>query len=232
LKGRFSIPAIVLCAAATTPALADAPAAARLTEPASGVSFDRRPSVDGTVFTCLGAGMRQVLVWKVYAIDFCVDEAALPAELDRYFAGPGKAHADQHGQALAAALKDDPGFYRYLASMPATKRAELVFLRSSGPEKVRDSFSKNLEKGMGSDDKAKAAIRDFVSIIDRDIHEGDRAAFVTAASRGLSFSWGGSARSLRHDGIETTFWSTYLGPDSPLPALKESVAQGVAALRK
>ena len=105
-----------------------------------------------------------------------------------------------------------------------------MFLRGSGAEPVRNSFSKNLERGIGSAEREKAAIRDFVSAIDRDVKEGDRARFVTRPGE-LSFTWGANAKTLKHDGVETAFWAGYLGPDSPLPSLKEAVAQGVAALR-
>lgn len=205
--------------------------AEELIEPASGVSFDRRPSSEGKTFLCLGAGIRKVLFWKVYAMDFCVEEANLKAELDRYFAGPGKRFADLRGGALATALGEDHGFFDYLASSDIEKRAELVFLRGSDAETVRNSFSKNLEKGIGSAGREKAAIRDFVSAIDRDVKVGDRARFATRPGE-LAFTWGASSRTLRRGGVQVAFWSGYLGADSPLPSLKDAVAHGVAALRR
>jgi hypothetical protein len=205
--------------------------AEEIVEPASGVSFERRPSSEGKTFLCLGAGIRKVLLWKVYAMDFCLEEANLRSELDRYFAGPGRRFADLKGGALATALGDDRAFFDYLASAVIEKRAELVFLRGSDAETVRSSFRKNLEKGIGSAEGEKAAIRDFVSAIDRDVKAGDRARFVTRPGE-LSFTWGTSSRTLRHGGVQIAFWTGYLGPDSPLPSLKESVAQGVAALRR
>lgn len=218
--------AIVLCSVVSPVARADA-----FVEPSSGVSFDRRPSSDGKSFLCLGAGIRKYLVWKVYAMDFCVEETNMKSELDRYFAGPGKRYANLRGTTLANALGDDRSFFNYLASTAIEKRAELVFLRGSGADTVRDSFTKNLEKGLGSAEREKVAIRDFVSVIDRDVKEGDRARFVTRPGE-LSFTWDGNAKTLKHDGVETAFWEGYLGPDSPLPSLKDAVALGVAALRQ
>ena len=226
LIGISAIAAIVLGAIVSPMAHAQG-----LVEPSSGVSFERRPSSDGKGFLCLGTGIRKYLFWKVYAMDFCVEEEKMKSELDRYFAGPGKRYADLKGDALANALGDDRRFFEYLASAAIEKRAELVFLRGSDADTVRNSFTKNLEKGIGSADSEKAAIRDFVSAIDRDVKAGDRARFVTRPGE-LSFTWGTNSKTLKHDGVETAFWAGYLGPDSPLPSLKDAVAQGVAALRR
>jgi hypothetical protein len=202
-----------------------------LVEPASGVSFEKHPSSDGKSFVCLAAGIRKYLFWKVYAMDFCVEEEKLKSELDRYFAGPGKRHAALEGRTLATALGDDRTFFDFLASSAIEKRAELVFLRDSDADTVRNSFRKNLEKGIGSADQEKAAIGDFVSAIDRDVKVGDRARFVTRPGE-LSFTWGTNSRTLKHSGVEAAFWRGYLGPDSPLPSLKDAVAQGIASLRR
>jgi hypothetical protein len=203
--------------------------AAALVEPSSGVAFEDRPLAEGRTYLCVGAGMRKILFWSVYAIDFCVEEGALRREMDRYFAGAGSKYASLRGQALAEALDDAPSFFDHVASMTADKRAELVFLRDAGADAVRDGFGKNLLKEMGNRGPEKAAVHDFVAVIDHDVRKGDRAVLATRAGE-LTLTWGDRSRTLRRTDVERAFWRAYLGPDSPVPSLKHSVARGVAAL--
>lgn len=225
LKG--SLAALVALAGFTIPVLAST---GSFTEPASGTTFERRPSAGGETFVCLGSGVRRYLLWKLYAMDFCVEEGKVKAELDRYFNSSGKAYANLPPKELAHALADDARFFEFLASMQLDQRAELVFLHDSDAEKVRDSFANNLEKGLGS--SSRVAIFNFVSGIDHDVKAGDRAQFVTRPVGELTFTSGTSTKTLKHARIATSFWRGYLGPDSPLPSLKESVASGVASFRR
>jgi hypothetical protein len=202
-----------------------------LLEPSSGVSFDARPSAGGERYLCVGAGLRKYLFWSLYAIDFCFEESSGEKAIEQYFAGPGRAYAALHGEALADALRGDRTFYEFLASMPVDKRAELVFLRSLGADALRDSFGKNLLKGIGSGAPERAAVHDFVSVIDHDVREGERANLTTHPGE-VALGWGAQSRTLRHASVETSLWRVYLGADSPVPTLKESVASGVASLKK
>jgi hypothetical protein len=118
-----------------------------------------------------------------------------------------------------------------MAAMAVDKRAELVFLRGLGADSLRENFGKNLLKGLGSGASERAAVRDFVSVIDHDVKQGDRAALATRPGE-VSLAWGAQSRTLRHPSVETSLWRVYFGPDSPVSSLKESVARGVASLRK
>jgi hypothetical protein len=200
-------------------------------EPSSGVSFEKHPASGANSFLCLGAGTRKYLLWKLYVMDFCVEDGKGRAEIDRYFSGPGRRYAGMKGSDLAKALADDQGFFDFLVTMPVEKRAEMVFLRGGDADKAREGFSKNLEKFLGSGDREKAAIRDFVSAIDRPVNTGDRAVFVSHPGAQLDFTFGANTRSLRHEKAERAFWGAYLGSDSPLGSMKEAIAQAVAEMR-
>jgi hypothetical protein len=221
----FSV-AVAVCLARPLVARADT-----FVEPSSGVSFEKHPASGANTFLCLGAGVRKYLLWRLYAMDFCVEDGKARAEIDRYFSGPGRRYAGMTGRDLAKALADDQGFFDFLVAMPIEKRAEMVFLRGGDAEKAREGFSKNLEKFLGSGDREKAAIRDFVSAIDRPVSSGDRAVFVSHPGAQLDFTFGANTRSLRHEKAERAFWGAYLGADSPLGSMKEAVAQAVADLR-
>jgi hypothetical protein len=218
--------ALALGAAAIEEPVTSAPG---LVEPSSGTTFEARPSAGGETFLCVGAGVRKYLFWSVYAIDFCFEESAGRRAVAQYFAGPGRSYAALRGQALADALRQAPSFYDFIAVMEADKRAELVFLRDAGAEKIRDGFGKNLLQGIGAGAPEQAAVRAFVSVIDHDVKAGDRAELATRPGE-LSLTVGGRSRTLRHASVEVAIWRVYFGADSPAPSLKESVAQGVAAL--
>jgi hypothetical protein len=223
MRNRLGLITIALLA--TTPARAD-----RLVEPSSEATFDKSPSFAGKPFLCLGTGLRKYALFKIYAIDFCLDAARARPEIDAWFAGPGKRLAALRGAELARALEKAQDFFDYLAGSEADKRVELVFLRSAEAEKVRAGFTKNLEKALGP--TAAPAIAAFASAIDRDVRIWDRLVFVTHPSGALVLGWGGRVEVLRHEKAPWAFWSAYLGEDSVVPSLKESVARGVAELRR
>jgi hypothetical protein len=203
-----------------------------IVEPSSGTSFESRPSSEGQTYMCLGAGVRKYLFWKVYAMDFCVEESRARAEIDTYFAGPGQRYASLRGDALAEALRHDERFFGAMSSMRADKRAEMVFLRDASADTLRKSFVKNLQKSFGSGDAEAAMIGDFVSPIDHDVKAGNRAIFVTHPEGELVFAFGAKSRSLKRARVDAAFWTAYLGPDSPIGSLRDAVARGVANLRR
>ena len=204
--------------------------AQNLVEPASEATFDRTPTFAGKPFVCLGTGLRKYAFFKVYAAAFCVEAARLRPELDAWFAGPGKRLAGLRGAELARALEKAQDFFDWLAAGGVDKRLELVFLRSADADKVRAGFTKNLEKALGP--AAATAISAFAGAIDRDIRVGDRVVFVTHPAGELVLSWGARNEVLRHEKAPWAFWSAYLGPDSVVQSLKESVARSVADLRR
>jgi hypothetical protein len=212
--------------------LSACPASAQtIVEPSTGTTFLQRPSTGGKTYLCLGAGNRKYLLWDLYAMDMCVEEAETRPALDRYFAGAGQAHASQKGPPLAKALADDQGFFDWLAALPVAKRAEMVFLRGADADTARNGFAKNLEKFLGSGDPEKAAIRAFVAAIDRAVVSGDRAVFVTRPGGEVTFTFGANTTALKHPRATSAFWSAYLGADSPVGSMKTAVASSVAAMR-
>ena len=209
---------------------ATAARAENLVEPSSEATFEKAPSFAGKSFVCLGTGLRKYAFFKVYAMDVCLDAARARPELDAWFAGPGKRLAGLRGAELARALEKAQDFFDWLAASAVDKRVELVFLRSADADKVRAGFTKNLEKALGP--AAAPAIAAFAGAIDRDVHTGDRVVFVTHAAGELVLAWGARTETLRNEKAPWAFWSAYLGQGSVVPSLKESLARGVAELRR
>jgi hypothetical protein len=212
-------------------ALAAAPAGAeQLTEPSSELKFEKYPAIDGKRFVCLGTGIRKRLVFKVYALVFCAEERGFEAELAKYFEGPGKAHAALRGKALAEALEDDPGFYRFLMTAPFDKAAEMVFLRGVGKDTLKETFTDSLTRALGAGEKQRVVA--FVNLMESDVKENDRLSLRTGASGAIALGLGDELKQIEDAMIARAVWESYLGPSGVSPALKRSVAAGVAALRR
>jgi hypothetical protein len=197
----------------------------QLVEPSSEQRFDRNPVVDGKQFVCLGAAVRRRAFFQVYALDFCIEEAAGRAELARYLAGFGRRHLSK--PELSRSLEDDPEFFRHVMTMPVEKLTELVFVRDVSAQKLRDAFAWSLTQALGESEKPR--IDAFVGMIDRDIKEGDRLSMRTKPSGEVSLSLN-AEHEVRDEKLARALWTTYLGPESVTPRLKASVAMGVASL--
>lgn len=215
-KGTILVTALL----AAVPALAEP-----LVEPSSDQRFERSPVLDGKPFLCLGAGIRKKSFWSVYAIDFCVEAAAGRAELARWLSGAGRRHAGKRTEALAQGLGGDPEFFQFMVTMPVEKSADIVFVRDVSREKIREAFTWSLVRALGEAERPR--IESFVSLIDRDIKEGERIALRTTPSGEVTLSLG-SPHHIKDEKLSRALWQAYLGPDSVTPALKASVALGTA----
>lgn len=225
---RTLIPALVL---GLSVAVAASPAAAQeLVEPSTEVKFEKSPVIDGKPFLCLGTGVRKKAIFKVYAIVYCVEEAAGQAEIQKYFAeGAGKAHAPSQGKQLAEKLADDPGFFRALMAMKIEKAAQLVFVRDVGKDKMKEAFEESLTRSLGKDEKPR--IESFVNLLDRDLKRGDRMILQTGPDGRIRVGHSGEPKSVQDPVLAAAVWQPYLGEDSVAPSLRKSVAATVAAMR-
>ena len=113
-------------------------AADTVTEPRSGVAFDRKRG-DMTL-TGVGLRTKTFLKVKVYAIGLYVSDATLAGTLQ---AERGKAKS--------------PGFYQELVSGDAPRAVQLKFVRDLSAEQIREAFREVLQPA------GKARVDEFVS---------------------------------------------------------------------
>jgi len=118
--------------------LATLAAAETVTEPRSGVAFDRKRG-DMTL-TGVGLRTRTFLKVKVYAIGLYVSDAALAGSLQ---AERGKAKS--------------PGFYQELVSGDSPRAVQLRFVRDLSAQQIQDAFREVLHPA------GKARVDEFVS---------------------------------------------------------------------
>jgi hypothetical protein len=95
----------------------------QIVDGATGTKFDEIIEVAGQRYKCLGAGVRKLMVAKVYALAFCVEAAHADALVKSYLEAH---HAGLRGEPLFDALRKDPQFFDMLAG---TKHNRLVVLK-------------------------------------------------------------------------------------------------------
>ncbi|MBI5549770.1 MAG: chalcone isomerase family protein [Deltaproteobacteria bacterium] len=197
-----------------------------LVEPSSEQEFERTPNIEGKPFLCLGAGVRKKVFFQIYAIDFCVEAQAGRAEIAKYLQSPdGRRHAGKKAEALARSLREDEAFFAHVVSMPVEKSADVVFVRDVTSQQLRDAFAWVLLQALG--EEARARIDAFVAMIDRDMKEGDRMTLRTKPSGEVMLDLG-VPHQVRDERLAYSLWQAYLGPESIIPDLKASIAEGTA----
>jgi hypothetical protein len=194
-----------------------------LVEPSSELKFEKSPTIDGKPYLCLGVGIRKKAIFKVYALAFCVEEAAGRAELQKFLDGAGKGKS-------ADELAEDPAFFKVLIDLPVDKAAQLVFVRDVSKDKMRESFDESLTKALGK--AQKSHIDSFLELLDNDLKSGDKLAVQTKPDGSIRVGLNGDLKDRKDPILAPALWQPYLGADSVSGSLKKSVASGVAALRK
>jgi len=202
-----------------------------LVEASSGVSFQRRPTIDGKPYLCLGVGLRKKLVFKGFAISFCVEEIEGKAQLARYFEREGKKHAALAGEALTDALMGDPEFFKAMIALPVAKAAELVFLRDVPVQRFKEGIEESFTRALGPGEKVR--IDGFLRLLDRNFKEKDHLVLRTRPNGEITVGLGlaGPLRTMTDPLLATAIWEPYLGADTNVSFLKRAVAAGVAAQR-
>ena len=190
-------------------------AAADLLDPATGTRFEAEPTVDGTDFRCLGAG---VPVSHGYAVTFCV-EAEQAEAIDALVK---LVYPDSAGASLERMLAKDQDFFDALTEVPGDKLVVLHLVsdtsRGSLSEAFRSALSSQLEKGK---------LDRLVGLVAEGGARGESALIYSHGAQ-VTVDVGGVSHSLEDDEIAQKLWQTWLGPKSISPTLKASIAHTAA----
>lgn len=214
-----SLGAAVLVVLFALPALAPA-GAAELVDSSTGTRFAATAKAGGTEFQCLGAGVRKMFTFKVYAVAYCVD-----AERADAVETLGQAlHPDLTGEELAKALENDPRFYDHLQRLPGDKLVIMHMVRDVDREKLADAFRKSLK-----DVLPREKVEKLVAAIPADVRDGENALIYSSGSS-LVIDIGGRQSTVEDAQIAQRLWAVWLGPESVSPSLKHSIAQDTAGV--
>jgi hypothetical protein len=208
------VPALALLAflVASVPAAASAE---KVRDGSTGISFDVEQQVGGIAYTCLGAGVRKILVFKAYAVTFCL-ERSIAAETVRGYVQ--KTYPALRGEDLADALEDDPKFFEHLAGAPGDKLVIMRVVRDVSREKVANAFRDSLAEIL-----PKAKVDKLIATIPGDIPDG-QSALLYSKGDALTIDIGGNGKTLEDADIARKLWWVWLGPSGVSPSLKDSIA--------
>jgi hypothetical protein len=200
----------------------------RVTEPVTGVEFDRHPIWDAKPYLLLGIGVRKVALGNLYAIRFAVEREPAERALERWFVGEGRRHGALRGPGLAEALDHDGSFWEWMLAEPFGKWVELAFHHGIAAEHLRGLFRKSLMRILGPG--AIGRIDAVVGDLDRDLQKSERLGIHVLASWQLAIDFDGRKTHVDPD-IARAALRPWLGVETLTPSLRHTVAEGIARLR-
>ncbi len=206
---RLALVSVVISSAAAAPA-------AELVEPDTGVGFATQVEVGKESFQCLGAGVRKIFLFKVYAVAFCMP-AAQAEGVERSYAR--SSYPGLVGPALAQKLASDQGFFDALANSPGDKLVEMHMVRTVSRKELADAFHESLSKIL-----PPAKVAKLVAAIPADARDGETALIRSRGSE-LTIEIGGQLETIHDAETAQAIWRVWLGPDSVSPTLKRSIAE-------
>jgi hypothetical protein len=202
--------------------LASAPAAAqKVKDDSTGISFDVRQDIGGVGYTCLGAGVRKILVFKAYAVTFCLEQSIAEKTVRGYIE---KTYPNLKGEDLADALEDDPKFFEELLNARGDKLVIMRVVRNISRDQVANAFRDSLEEIL-----PESKVQKLIETIPGDIKDGQSARLYSKGSS-LTIDIAGTGKTIEDADIAKKLWWVWLGPSGATPSLKDSIARQ-AALR-
>lgn len=197
-----------------------APASAqKVKDDSTGISFDVKQQIAGVDYTCLGAGVRKIVVFKAYAVTFCLEQAIAEKTVRAYVE---KKYPKLQGEDLVDALEDDPGFYEHLALAPGDKLVIMRVVRDVSRDKVANAFRDSL-----SDILPKEKVDKLIATIPGDIPDG-KSALLYSKGNSLTIDIAGEGKTIDDADIAKKLWWVWLGPSGVSPSLKDSIAERAA----
>lgn len=212
-------PLVLALFALLVSSLPAAASAEKVKDDSTGISFDVRQQVGGVEYTCLGAGVRKIVVFKAYAVTFCLEQSIAEQTVKGYVE---KTYPKLKGEDLADALEDDPKFYEHLALAPGDKLVIMRVVRDVSREKVANAFRDSLAEIL-----PKAKVDKLIETIPGDIPDGQSALLYSKGDT-LTIDIGGKGKTLEDADIARKLWWVWLGPSGVSPSLKDSIAARAA----
>jgi hypothetical protein len=193
----------------------------QIVDTATKTKFDEITRAEGHTFKCLGAGVRKLLMVKVYAVAFCV-EATLAD-------GLVKSYVEDHytglqGDALFEALRKDPKFFRMLAGAKASRLVVLKMRRDLSKKQLADNMRRSLS-GLLSDEK----LAELTAAITTGAKKG-QVVRIYAVGTKLTVDVAGAVRVIDDEEVTQKLFFVWLGSKSVSPALREDIARRAARL--
>jgi hypothetical protein len=216
MSASLTIIACAVTSALLTVALGASAQGGQVIDEATGTKFDEITQVDDMAYKGLGAGVRKLMVAKVYALAFCIEAAHAEVLVKSYL----EAHyAGLRGQSLFDALRKDPKFFKTLAG---TKHNRLVVLK--------------MQRGLSRKQLATNIRRSLTPLLPEEKLDKLDAAITSGAKKGqvvkiyavgtkLTVDVAGEVRVVEDEEVTRKLFLVWLGTKSVSPSLREDIAR-------
>ena len=191
----------------------------QVVEEATGTKFDELTRVEGREYECLGAGVRKLVMVKVYALAFYVDAAHADSVVKSYLQAH---HPALQGEPLFEALRKDVKFFKTLAS---TEHSRLVVLKMQR-DLSRSQLAANIQRSL-----APLLPKDKLDKLDTAITQGAEKGQVVkiyAVGPKLTVDVAGKIRVVDDEEVARHLYSVWLGTETVSPTLREDIARRIA----
>lgn len=212
--------AVLISLVTLTIAPLSARAGGAIVDKETGTRFHPDQTVNGTTFQCVGAGVRKVFLFNVYAAELCLEAGSLQPVLDDAAAEKAKGGSPDD---VARRLAGDHAFFETLVDSPGGKLVIMHFVRDVSREELAKAFRESLSKQLPPDKVEK-----LVALITTNPQKNQDVK-ISSAGDTLTIDIAGNANTVDDAQIAHSIWWVWLGKDSVSPSLKESIAKTVAA---
>lgn len=199
---------------------APAAAAETIVDDSTGTKFEAETTIGGTTYRCLGAGVRKVFLFRAYAVTWCLQADRVDDVLVPWLQ---KHHPDKKGSDLADALEDDQRFFDALAGAKGDKLVVMRLVRNISKDQIAGAFRDSL-----GDVMPKEKVEKLIETIPGDGKDGQKILLHSHGNR-LVIDIAGDAKTIEDEEIAQKLWRVWLGPRSPTPSLKDSIAEQIGA---
>lgn len=188
---------------------------------ATGAKFDEITEVGGESYKCVGAGVRKLMVAKVYALAFCIEAAHAEVLVKSYL----EAHyAGLRGESLFDALRKDPKFFKTLAGTKHNRLVVLKMQRDVSRKQLASTIRRSLNPLLPDEklDRLDAAIT-------KGAEKGQDVRIYAVGSK-LTVDVAGEVRVVEDEEVTRNLFFVWLGTKSVSPSLREDIARRAAQL--
>ena len=185
-------------------------------EKSTKTKFDEITDVAGESYKCVGAGVRKLMVAKVYALAFCIEAAHADVLVKSYL----EAHyAGLRGESLFDALRKDPKFFKTLAGTKHNRLVVLKMQRDLSRKQLATNIRRSLTPLLPDEklDKLDAAITTGAK-------KGQVVKIYAVATK-LTVDVAGEVRVVEDEEVTRNLFFVWLGTKSVSPSLREDIAR-------
>lgn len=221
MSASLTIIACAVTSALLTVALGASAQGGQVIDEATGTKFDEITQVDDKAYKCLGAGVRKLMVVKVYALAFCVEAAHADVLVKSYLEAH---HAGLRGEPLFDALRKDPKFFQTLAGTKYNRLVVLKMQRDLSRKQLATNIRRSLTPLLPDEklDRLDAAITTGAK-------KGQVVKIYAVAAK-LTVDVAGEVRVVEDEEVTQKLFFVWLGTKSVSPTLRENIARRAARL--